>query len=69
MNFQLFHFNFLNAATRKLKITPVAHVRLVWDSTATRKGGSDVKSCHKKLTTVHFHMEFSCPEFFNMLDT
>lgn len=39
MNFQLFHFNFLNAATRKLKTPPVAHIWLLWDSTATGKGG------------------------------
>lgn len=39
MNFQLFHLNFLNAATTKLKITSVAHVRLLWDSTVPGKGG------------------------------
>lgn len=39
MNFQLFHFNFLNAATRRLKTTPEAHIRWLWDSTAPGKGG------------------------------
>lgn len=39
MNFQLFHFNFLNAATRKLKVTFLAYVWLLWDGTATGKGG------------------------------